>query len=135
MEDLIKTIAPTLIEALTPLLMLALTAGGTMLMNALRSKFDNDAAHSLLDHVEKAANLAVRELDQTILPKIRESLADDGKIDPEEARRIQDLAMQRVKMIIGEAARKQLIKQNTDGGSDAIILTAVEAAVHTLKKS
>lgn len=132
MDDLIKTFAPPLIEALTPVIMLLLTAAGTQLMAALRKKFDGEAEHALLAHVERAANIAVRELEQTMLPKLRETLADDGKIDAGEIARLKDHAMTRVKTIIGSKARKQLMVQN-HGGSDMIVVSAIESAVHTLK--
>lgn len=125
MNDLIKTFAPPLIEALTPLLLLALTTAGTMLMNALRKKFDNEAAHSLLDHVERAANMAVKELEQTMLPEIRRALADDGRIDSEEAFHIRNTALVIAKRILGDK----------HPATDVVINSAIEAAVHNLRKS
>lgn len=121
MEDFIKTIVPLLVEALTPLLMLA----SAMLMSAMRKKFKSEAAHSMLDHVEKAANMAVKELEQTLLPEIRRALADDGRIDAEEALVIRTKATESVKRILG----------NRHPATDDVINSAIEAAVHTLRKS
>ena len=125
MEDFIKTIAPPLVEALTPLLLLALTTAGTMLMNAVRRKFDSEVAHNLLDRVEQAANMAVKELEQTLLPEIRRALEGDGKIDVEEALNIRAKARESVRRILG----------NKHPATDAVINSAIEAAVHNLRKN
>lgn len=134
MNDLIKTFVPPLIEVLTPVIMLLLTAAGTKLMAALRKKFDGEAEHALLAHIERAANIAVREMEQTLMPKLKAALSDDGKIDSMELENLKHHAIQRVKTIIGDKSRKQLTVQNASGGSDAIVLSAIESAVHNLKE-
>lgn len=132
MDDLIKTVAPLVIDALTPVIMLVLTAGVTQLMNALRNRFDSQEAHALLEHVEKAAQLAVREAEQTLMPKIREAIADDGKLDREDLYRIKQHVLTQVKVYIGPKARRQLLVENT-GSKSPVIDAAIEAAVHKLK--
>ena len=86
----------------------------------------------MLAHVEKAAQLAVREAEQTLMPKIREAVADDGKLDREELYRIKQHVITQVKVYIGHEARKKLLVQNT-GSKNPIIDGAIEAAVHKLK--
>lgn len=116
MSELWEAIRPELLSFVVTLLGLFLT----LAVNSLRRKFDNDTAGAILDQVEKAASLVVRELEQTMVPEVKAAL-EDGKLTKEEADKLKAIAIERVQAHVGKKVPV------------ALIVSAIEAAVHKLK--
>jgi len=131
MDDLIRVFAPALVDALLPVIMVALTTFASMVMNELRKKFRGEAAQQLLVHVENVAQMAVLEIEQTIAPQIKAALADDGKISAEEASGMRIKAIARAKVLLGAKGVARLKAEH--GSVDMVIGSAVEAQVRVAK--
>lgn len=117
MEELWSAIRPELVSFVATILGLA----ATWAINSLRRKIDHETAGEILDQVEKAANLVVRELEQSVVPEVKACLKEklgvtDGKLSKAEAGKVKAMAVERVKAYVPKASAE-------------LIVSAIESAV------
>jgi len=101
----------TVLAVVVPLAIGALCAGAVYALAKLGQLLGNKAKANrmwlLLVKVEELAVAIVRDVEATVKPEAQR-LTADGRLSPDEARRLRDLAMARLKTSLGERGREQL---------------------------
>jgi hypothetical protein len=113
--------AQALITLLVPIL-------GALLAQWLRSKIKSEKAQAMFDHVADIVHTEVRALMQSTLPEVREAMKD-GKITPEEARRLRTIVIDTVKQTLGTDGEKNLRALLGDRSVDSFLTSVIESAV------
>lgn len=117
--ELLKALLPGLIDIGVPIILTALAGVGGMLLDAMRRYFNNAAADRLLKRAERAASIAVHDIEQTMVPQLKRAAAD-GRITQDEARGLRQASVLRVKKVMGSKAMKQLGAEMKDDLEDVI---------------
>lgn len=130
MDAFWKALMPALIEYGVPLVLAALSAVASMALNAMRKHFDSAAAQSLLDRLERSAQLAVMDVEQTLMPKIKAAAAD-GRITPEEKDELKAAALARARAILGDRGVRDV--QANGQNIDSVINHLIEAKVNEMR--
>ena len=131
-DNFLGVVVANLLPAAATLVAAVLSWAIVSVSTWLRKKTKAQWAWALEERVFAAANRAVREVEQTIRPKVALAAAD-GKVTAEEARELRDEALAAVKHQLGDAW-KDLV--GLVGGEDravAKVTTEIEAAVLDLK--
>ncbi len=121
-------------EALSPLLLAALTWVAAKAAQYIAAKVKNEYVRGVLVRLDDAVLAAVREVQQVTVEAIKAGSAD-GKLTPEERARVKQAAIDSVKSHLGMKGIAELAKiLGLEGGAiEKLLSTRVEAAVHDLK--
>lgn len=120
-----------LVTALVPVVSLLLTLLGGWLTKVVASKLKTDEQRAIALNISELASDVVLELQQTTVDAIKER-AQDGKITGEEAAEIKQLAVARLKVMIGPKGKAKALKAfgfESDAELNAFIATKIEAEV------
>ena len=131
MPELWQSIYPILIEAVLPMIVAVLGTVGAWAINALRRKLDSDLCQAVLNRVQDVGAVVVREIEQTIVPEVKKAMAD-GKLSPEEAERIREIAITRVMLYLGGEDVYRLQKKT--GKARDVIAGVVESELYKMKE-
>ncbi len=123
-------------EALSPLLLAALTWVAARLAQYVSAKVKNEWVRGALVRLDDAVLVAVREVQQVTVEAIKAGSAD-GKLTPEERTRAKQAAIDSVKSHLGMKGIAELAKilGLEDGAIEKLLSSRVEAAVHDLKRA
>lgn len=133
MDDLAKALLPTFVEYGIPLLVTVIAGLGARALEAARRYFNNAAADRLLNNLERAASLAVHEVEQTIVPQIKRAAAD-GQFTVKELSGIRKATELRVRQTMGSNAMAEL-GQTMKDDLHKVLTTAIEAKVREMRIS
>ena len=126
MDEVWKAIVPPLVEQLLPLVVTAIGIFASWALNSLRRKLDSEAATGALDSVERVVKAVVAELDQTLVPQIREA-SEDGVITDAERAELLATAKTKVLAALGKHGAKEVTRYF--GDLDGFVLSLIEAKV------
>lgn len=123
-----------IIEALSPLLIAALTWGAAKLAQFIKAKVENEYLAGVLVRLEDAVLTVVKSLQQTTVDAIKLANAD-GQLTDEEKEAIKQAAVAALKSYIGAKGLALVGKVLGlgDGALDQFLGDKIEAAVHDLK--
>jgi hypothetical protein len=123
-------------EALSPLLLAALTWAAAKLAQYIQAKVKSEYLRGVLVRLDDAVLAAVREIQQVTVEAIKAASAD-GKLTPEERAKVKQAAIDSVKSHLGTKGLAELAKiLGLEGGAiEKLLSTRVEAAVHDLKQA
>ncbi len=123
-------------EALSPLLLAALTWAAAKLAQYIQAKVKSEYLRGVLVRLDDAVLAAVREVQQVTVEAIKAASAD-GKLTPEERAKVKQAAIDSVKSHLGTKGLAELAKiLGLEGGAiEKLLSTRVEAAVHDLKQA
>jgi len=130
MSELWQSLYPMLLEVALTALVAVLGTVATWAVNSLRKKLDGDAWDGVLGRMQLVADTVVVELEKTIVPELKESLAD-GKLTPTEIEKLRDVAINRVAFYLGGADMGEIHRRTNNARK--VLGAAVEAA-HTDRK-
>lgn len=124
------------LEILSPVLLAALTWAAAKLAQLIRVKIKHEYLRGILIRLEDSVVTSVKELEQTVVEEIKSASAD-GKITPDEKKRIKEKALASVKSHLGTKGLAELATVlGLDGGAiDGFLSSRVEAAVHDLRRA
>lgn len=131
MDELLAAVMPKLIEVGAPLLVAILTTALTLAANALRRYADSAVSDRLLDRLQAAADIAVHDLEQTVVPQLRAAAAD-GKIDKAELEGIRLEAGVRIRKLMGSKRMNELALE-LRGDVDDVVTHVIESAVRRMR--
>lgn len=131
MDGFWQAALPTVINILLPIALTALAGIGGMALDAVRRYFNNAAADRLLDRVERAASIAVHDIEQTMVPQLKRA-AEDGRITPAEAKGLRLAGVIRVKKLMSNKALKEL-GRDVGGDLEEVIAHMLEAKVKQMR--
>ena len=99
----------------------------------LRSKAEREAIDTALTVLEHAVETSVREVEQVVVPQLREGAK---KLSQKQAGEAKGAAVDRTARLLGEQGLKQITKGLglTKGASYDLMRSKVESAVHRLKR-
>jgi hypothetical protein len=123
-------------EALSPLLLAALTWAAAKLAQFIQAKVQSEYLRGVLVRLDDAVLSAVREVQQVTVDAIK-SASPDGKLTPEQQAKVKQAAIDTIKSHLGMKGIGELAKVLglEDGTIDKLLSTRVEAAVHDLKQA
>lgn len=124
-------ILPVLIDASLPLLSLVLSLAVAYLTNTLKSRMQAGAAKDATIEAMTQAEMVVRDLGQTLKPRLLAASAD-GHLTEVEAAELKAVALERLEEQLSNAA-KRVIKSNGTR-LELALSTAIEAAVAKQKE-
>ncbi|MGN6110849.1 MAG: hypothetical protein ACTHU0_37450, partial [Kofleriaceae bacterium] len=122
------------LQAAAPVLMAAATWAAAKLAVFIASKVQNEYLRGALTRLDDAVLTAVKELEQTLVTKIR-AAAVDGKLDAIERDRIKEAALANVKSYLGPKGLKLISDVLGLSGvvTDQFLASRIESAVHDLR--
>jgi len=123
-------------EALSPLLLAALTWAAAKLALYIHAKVKSEYLRGVLVRLDDAVLGAVREVQQVTVDTIK-AASTDGKLTPDERAKAKQAAIDTVKSHLGMKGIGELAKVLglEDGAIEKLLSTRVEAAVHDLKQA
>ena len=121
-------------EALSPLLLAALTWVAAKAAQYIAARVKNEYVRGALVRLDDAVLAVVREVQQVTVEAIKSGSAD-GKLTPDERARVKQAAIDSVKSHLGMKGIAELAKiLGLEGGAiEKLLSTRVEAAVHDLR--
>jgi len=96
----------------------------------IKTKTKNEAVHDAMAHISHTVETSVHELEQTLVPETKEALKD-GKLTSEEAVKIKEIAINKVRAQLPKKMEKAA--QSAVNSLNGIIGAKVEKAVLGLK--
>jgi len=134
--DFITAFSFIIFLVLVPLTAIGVTWLGGRVGELIQAKVNNETLRGVLLRLDDAVVTAVKDLEQTIVADAKVAAAD-GKISREEARRIKDKAVRRVKSSLGPDGLKQLgsVLGLWELSVEDFIGSKVEASVLDLKRT
>lgn len=130
MAEFLRILLPQLIEVGAPLAVTILSTLAGLALNALRRRFNHEAADRALERLERVVALTVHEVEQTLTPAVRDAAAD-GKITAEEAKGLRLTALTKAKNILGDKGMKEL--KASAGDLEQLMHSVVEAKVREMR--
>jgi hypothetical protein len=123
-------------EALSPLLLAALTWAVAKLAQYIQAKVQSEYLRGALVRLDDAVLASVREVQQVTVDTIKSASAD-GKLTPDERAKVKQAAIDTIKSHLGMKGIGELAKVLglENGAIDRLLSTRVEAAVHDLKQA
>ncbi len=121
-DQLISQVMLHVIEAIGALLALA----ATLALSALRERFQGQNAQAALNQLERACEIVVDDLNDTLVPEIK-AAASDGKITASERSALLATAKTRVRKLIGEHGVSRLRAAVED--YDGVVISYIESKV------
>ena len=96
----------------------------------VKTKTKNEVVNDAMEHISHTVETSVHELEQTLVPEAKEALKD-GKLTSEEAMKIKEIAISKVRAQLPKKMEKAA--QSAVNSLNGIIGAKVEKAVLNLK--
>lgn len=122
------------LQALSPIVLAALSWLSLRVAALINTKVKNERLHGILTRLDDAVFAAVREVEQVYVSMIK-TASEDGSLTAEERRQAKDAALQAARTHLGPRGLAELGKvlgMNEDE-VDRAIGTRVESAVYSLR--
>lgn len=126
-----ESLSSALTAELVPIVVSLLGLLGTWVLNELRRKIKTERHAKLFDSLRGAAEVAVRDLEQTLVPEIK-AAAKDGKITEAERAKLQRIAVERTKRNLGTMTKDLRAVVGTE--VDHVIRSYVESHVNGMTR-
>lgn len=97
------------LNTLVPLVVALIGLLGSWLIAAVRSKLKSEQARGMLLRLSEQAGDVVLDLEQTLVPKLRD-LSADGKLDKGDVEQLQGLAVAKLKEHLGKRGKSDALK-------------------------
>jgi hypothetical protein len=122
------------VEALSPLLLAALSWLSLRIAALINAKVSNERLNGVLTRLDDAVFMAVREVEQVFVSMLK-TASDDGALTAEERRQAKDAALQAARSYLGTRGLAELGKVLGLPGDevDRVISGKVEAAVYNMR--
>lgn len=131
MDQIGAALLPVFIQYGIPAITAWLAVLGTMALNSARKYADNASADRLIGSLERAATMAVHDVEQTIVPQLKRAAAD-GHITATEIAGVRLAAVQRIRKVMGSDGMRKLSDQMGDD-AEAVIHHMIESAVRQMR--
>jgi hypothetical protein len=122
------------LEALSPVLLAALSWLSLRVAALINAKVKNERLHGILARLDDAVFMAVREVEQVFVSMLK-TASEDGVLTADERQQAKDAALQAARSYLGARGLAELGKvlgmQQDD--VDRVIAGRVEAAVYNLR--
>jgi hypothetical protein len=119
-------------EGAQALLALVFPLLAALIAQSIRAKLKSARARELFDRVYEFVETEVRALMQSTLPEVRAAMAD-GKITPEEAQRLRQIVIERVRVTLGAGSLAQLQVLLADRDVNSYLASVIESKVLQVK--
>lgn len=100
MSEVWQTLYPMLLEMVLTTFVAVLGTVASWAVNSFRKKLDGEVWEGVIDRLQTVSRTVVYELESTIVPELKQSLAD-GKLTPAEIERLRDIAINRAAFYLG----------------------------------
>lgn len=125
-----QALFPLIVEHGAHLVFTGISLLAGLALDAIRKHYKHAGADRALERLERIVNLAVHDVEQTVLPELKAAAAD-GKITSDEARNLRAAALYRAKSLLGKHGVKQMRGFADD--LEQMIGTVIEAKVRELR--
>lgn len=134
MNDLFWAQLAKAAEALSPLLLAALSWLSLRVAALINAKVHNERLHGILTRLDDAVAMAVREVEQVFVSTLR-TASGDGDLTAEERQQAKDAALQAARSYLGERGLAELCKVLglTYDEAHRVLAARVESAVYNLR--
>ena len=134
MNDTLWAHVGNAIQALSPLLLAALSWLSLRVAALINAKVKNERLHGILARLDDAVFTAVREVEQVFVSTLK-TASDDGALTTDERRQAKDAALQAARSYLGPRGLAELCKVLGMGDDDVdrVIGARVESAVYNLR--
>ena len=134
MNDLLWAHLGNALQALSPLVLAALSWLSLRVAALINAKVKNERLHGILSRLDDAVFSAVREVEQVYVSMIK-TASEDGALTKEERRQAKDAALHAARTYLGPRGLAELCKALGMGEDDVdrVISTRVESAVYSLR--
>jgi hypothetical protein len=122
---------PELLTTILEIILAVIGWLGAQLLNEVRKTQKGKHANETLDRLERIAAMAVKDIEQTLLPQVKKA-AKDGKLSDEDVANLRAEAVGRVMTLLGTSGKKELDGLVGDVG-EAVIM-AIESKVSEIKR-
>jgi hypothetical protein len=121
-------------EALSPLLLAALSWLSLRIAALINAKVRNERLHGILSRLDDAVFMAVREVEQVFVSMLK-TASDDGALSADERRDAKDAAVRAARSYLGARGVTELAKVLglVDDEVERLLGARVEAAVYNLR--
>jgi len=121
-------------EALSPLLLVALSWLSLRVAALINAKVKNERLHGILARLDDAVFMAVREVEQVFVSMLKTS-SDDGALTAEDRRNAKDAAVRAARSYLGARGVAELCKVLglVDDEVERLLGARVESAVYNLR--
>lgn len=124
------------LQILSPVFLAALTWGASKLAQLVRAKVQNEDLRGLLIRLDEAVLTTVKDLQQTLVDKLKAASAD-GKITEAEKKQIKSTAIAAVRSNLGTKGLDTVAKVfgSKDAALEGLLSSKIEAVVHDLRST
>jgi len=133
--DFLEVLIPLFVNTILPIggtILTGLISWGLIELNKyVKTKTKNEIVNNAMSHITHTVNTTVKELEQTIVPKVKAALKN-GKLSSAEARKLKDIAIAKVKAQLPKDIEKAAY--GAVNSLTSIIGAKVEGAVFDLMK-
>jgi hypothetical protein len=119
--------------AIVPVALAAITYASAALARYLRARTDSEYWTGVVNRLDRATHDVVAELEQTVVSGLRKA-SEDGRITPEEARRIREEATGKILEYLGPKGVATAERIMDRDALEAIVRAKIEAAVHDMRR-